>query len=173
MFNELLPYLPVVLVLLLMVRRTQRSRRVYPKMLWIMPAVLLALSAFYIFGAVKTHAQLNMTGALIVLAAVAFGAVLGAVRAHTVTLTRHATTGVIESKLSMWGLLIIVAWMVIRVVLRRAGFNGAAQPFGVFNDATLALVVGSIVARSITMAIRCAALEAHPETPQAHTSNVA
>jgi len=86
------------------------------------------------------------------------GAVLGAVRAHSVSLRRHPDTGAIEAKLTAWGLLLIVALIGGRLLLRQSGLVNANAPFGLYTDAALSLALGAVVAQAIVLTRRCQAL---------------
>ena len=162
MADDLATYLPSLAIVFILLRRTQRSRPVRPKWLWIPPIILLVLGAAYAVGAVQKGAALTVTDLLIVVAAALLGGALGALRGSTLHLTRHSETGDIESKLSMLGLLVILVWMVGRKVLHQFGLEGTTTTFGVFNDAMLALAIASVTTRAIVLSRRCASLEAAP-----------
>ena len=129
MNRELLRYLPLLIVCLLLLRRTRRPRTIRPSRLWVLwiaPAVLLLIAGMYIVGAIHTGSHLDLGGGLIVAAAAACGIALGALRAHTVRLARRAETGTIEATLTAWGLLLLLAWVIGRALLRQSGLVAGA-----------------------------------------------
>jgi hypothetical protein len=158
MDRELLRYLPLLIVCALLLRRTQRPRTIRPSRLWIAPAVLLVLAVLYVAGAIRSGAHLGLTGSLIVAAAAAGGVALGALRAHSVRLARHSDTGAIEATLTAWGLLLLLAWVIVRFLLRQSGLLPDPAPFGILSDATLALGIGAVCAQSVVLTQRCRAL---------------
>jgi hypothetical protein len=155
MSKDLLPYLPLVVVLILMVRRTGRPRVVQPSRLWIFPAIFLTLALFYAWGAYRQGPHLSMVDDLIILGGAVGGIALGFARAHTVKLDRHPDTGHIQSTLTIWGVGFLVVWMLGRSLLRQAGFAGASEPFGVFTDTMFALAFASVCARAFVLSRRC------------------
>jgi hypothetical protein len=157
MKNELISFLPIVLVLLLMIRRTQKARVVTTQRLLIAPAILTALVVFYIYGAMQRGPHLGLNDDLIILAGAAIGIVIGVLRAKLMHLHRREDAR-IETRLTMGGLAFIVVWVVGRAVLRKMNLVDTASPFGVFTDATLALAVGAVVARTFVLLRRCRAL---------------
>jgi hypothetical protein len=161
MNRELLRYLPLLIVCLLLLRRTRRPRTIRPSRLWVLwiaPAVLLLIAGMYIVGAIHTGSHLDLGGGLIVAAAAACGIALGALRAHTVRLARRADTGTIEATLTAWGLLLLLAWIIGRVLLRQSGLIADGAPFGIFSDAALALGIGAVWAQAVVLTQRCRAL---------------
>ncbi|HTV50725.1 MAG TPA: hypothetical protein VME21_06030 [Steroidobacteraceae bacterium] len=158
MHSELLRYLPLLIACVLLIRRTQRPRVLRVATLWIRPTIVLCVVALYVFGAIHSHARLDEAGIAIVLAALAGGAVIGALRAHAIHLTRNSDTGLIEARLTTWGLLIIIGWILARMALRQSGWAGATAPFGVVSVAFMALLVGTVTAQAIMLARRCKAL---------------
>ena len=156
--SELLRYLPLLIVVVLMIRRTQRPRVLRTSRLWIRPATVLCVVALYVFGAAQRGARLDLTGASIVLGGLAVGAAIGAARAHSMHLSRNAETGLIEARLTTWGLLIILAWIALRMLLRQSGWAGATAPFGAVTAAFVALALGAVTAQAILLARRCRAL---------------
>lgn len=155
MSKDLLPYLPLVVVFVLMLRRTGRPRVVKPSRLWIFPAVFLLLGLFYVWGAYRQGPHLSMYDDLIILGGIAGGIALGFARAHTVKLDRHPDTGHIQSTLTLWGAGFLVIWVAGRSLLRQAGFAGASEPFGVFTDAMFALALASVCVRALVISRRC------------------
>jgi hypothetical protein len=99
---------------------------------------------------------------LVILGTAAVGAALGAVRAHSVRLQRHPETGAIEATLSAWGLIIILAWIGSRMLLKQSGWAGANEPFGIYTDASMSLALGVVVAQAIVLSRRCQAVVAEP-----------
>jgi hypothetical protein len=156
----LLRYLPLLIVCVLMIRRTQRPRVIRPARLWIRPAVLLAVAGAYAVGAARLGPRVNPTAILVIAAAVLAGALLGALRAHLVRLSRQPDTGAIEATFTMWGVLLLVAWFAARSALRQSGLMGASAPFGIVSDAALALAIGAVVAQAAILVRRCKALSA-------------
>jgi hypothetical protein len=157
MKNELISFLPIVLVLLLMIRRTQKARVVTTQRLLIAPAILTALVLFYIYGAMQRGPHLGLNDDLIILAGAAIGIVIGVLRGKLMHLHRREDAQ-IEAKLTLGGLAFVVVWVIGRTVLRNMNLVDTASPFGVFTDATLALAVGAVAARTFVLLRRCRAL---------------
>jgi hypothetical protein len=158
--RALVPYLPLVIVIVLLIRRTQRPRLLRPGRLWVAPAILLAVCAFYVSQAIQHGPPVQPTGWLVILGTAVVGIGGGAVRAHSVTLKRHPDTGAIEATLSAWGLLIILVWIAGRMYLRQSGLVDVRTPFGLYTDATLSLALGLVLAQAIVLTLRCRALMA-------------
>jgi len=159
--HNLAPYIPLIILCLVMfrlVRRTMRPRVLKPARLWIPPVILLAVASFYIFGAVESGATVSAVDVAIIAATALAGVALGALRAHSIKLTKHPQTGDIEATLTVWGLAVVVIWIGGRYLLRQSGFAGATTPFGVFTDAAMALAVGTVVAQAVVLSRRCQAL---------------
>jgi hypothetical protein len=155
--NDLISFLPIVLVLLLMIRRTQKPKLVTTQRLLIAPAILTAMVLFYIYVAMQRGPHLGLHDDLIILAGGAIGVVIGVLRAKLMHLHRREDAQ-IEAKLTMGGLAFIVVWVIGRAVLRKMNLVDTASPFGVFTDATLALAVGAVTARTFVLLRRCRAL---------------
>jgi hypothetical protein len=164
-FRALLPYLPLVIVILLLIRRTRRPRVIRPGRLWIAPAILLATSAFYVSQAMQHGPPVPPVGWLVILGTAVVGIGLGAVRAHSVTLKRHPDTGAIEATLSAWGLLIVLVWIAGRMYLRQSGMVDTRTPFGLYTDATISLALGLVLAQAIVLTLRCRSLVAQYPQP--------
>jgi hypothetical protein len=162
--HALLPYLPLLIVLVILFRRTQRPRILNPSRLWVGPVIFLVLLGFYLNGAMKLGAAPSSMDWWVIVGTGVVGAVLGAVRAHSVNLRRHPDTGAIEAKLSAWGLLLIVALILGRLLLRQSGMVNANAPFGLYTEAAMALALGAVVAQAIVLTRRCQALLADRPT---------
>jgi hypothetical protein len=156
--TDLLRYLPLLIVCALLIGRTRRPRVIRPQLLWIRPAVVLAVTVAYVFGASQRGPHIDLTDSLVIAAAALGGAVIGAVRAHLLRLSRHPDTGAIQGTFTMWGILLLVAWYVGRNLLRQSGLAGASSPFSLFSDAALALVAAAVVAQAVILVYRCKAL---------------
>lgn len=163
--HELMSYLPLIVVILILIRRTRSPRVLRPSRLWVAPAILLTLGGFYAAQAVQHGPPLQPWGWLVMLGTAALGIGLGAVRAHSVTLKRHPETGAIEATLSAWGLVIILVWIAGRMFLRQSGLVDVRTPFGLYTDATMSLAVGLVVAQAIVLTLRCRALVAQYPQP--------
>lgn len=172
-FRALLPYLPLIIAIVLLIRRTRRPRVLRPARLWIAPAILVGVSGFYVFQAMQHGPPVTAIGWLVMLGTAVVGVGLGAVRAHSVTLKRHPETGAIEATLSAWGLLIILVWIAGRMYLRQSGLVDVRTPFGLYTDATISLALGLVLAQALVLTLRCRSLMAQypqslePQQPQA------
>jgi len=162
--HALLPYLPIAIAVMILIRRTQRPRIIRPGRLWIAPVILFVLVGFYAFNAAQHGPRLSGGDWGVVAGLAAVGVVLGAVRAHSVKLQRHPDTGAIEARLSAWGLLIILVWMAGRILLRQSGLVNASAPFGLYTDGAMALALGVVLAQAVVLTRRCQAVMA--EYPQ-------
>ena len=157
-----LPYLPIIIALVLLIRRTQRPRTLHPLRIWLRPLIVLVMCGFYVFAAIQYGPHVQPSGWLIMLGTAAVGIGLGAVRAHSVTLKRHPETGAIEATLSAWGLLIIVVWIAGRMFLRQSGLVDVRTPFGLYTDATMALALGLVLTQALVLTLRCRSLTQYP-----------
>ena len=156
--HALLPYLPLLIVMIILFRRTRRPRVIQPGRLWIGPAITVVFIALYVNGAMKLAPPLHPMDWWVIAGTGVVGAVLGAVRAHSVSLQRHPDTGAIQAKLTAWGLLLIVALIGGRLLLRQSGLVNANAPFGLYTDAAMSLALGAVVAQAIVLTRRCQAL---------------
>jgi len=159
MFQDLLPYLPIVIVMIILVRRTRKPRVLQPDRLWILPTVVLTLIAWYGWSAYRFGPSLTLNDDLIIAAAFVVGVGVGWVRATLMRIERHPQTGHIQAQLTFWGLGFVVLWLLGRLLLRRYGQADAAIAFGVFSDATIAIAAGAILARTVVIYRRCRALD--------------
>jgi len=166
--HSLLPYLPLVIIALFLIRRTQRPRAFSPARLWIAPAIFIVIAALYVNAAVKFGPTLRPVDWAIIAAATLLGAAVGALRAHFLHLTRRPSDGVIEMRQSVWGVIFIVLWVAGRQYIRQSGWVDANARFGVYADAGLSVALGLLVANAIVLTRRCQALMA--ETKPASTN---
>ncbi len=163
--RALLPYLPLLIVIVLLFWRTRRPRVLRPGRLWITPAILLGVSGLYVSQAIQYGPPLPAIGWPVILATAAVGIGLGAVRAHSVTLKRHPQTGAIEATLSAWGLLVILLWIAGRMYLRESGLVDVRTPFGLYTDATMSLALGLVLAQALVLTLRCRSVMAQYPQP--------
>lgn len=166
MNNDLISFLPIVLVLLLMARRTRKAQVITTQRLLVAPILLTALVLFYSYAAAQHGPHLGFNDDLMILAAAAVGVAIGVLRAKLMHLHRREDAQ-IEARLTLWGLAFIVIWVVGRTVLRNMHLADTASPFGVFTDATLALAVGAVAARTVVLLRRCRALHDEAAGPSA------
>jgi amino acid transporter len=158
--HSLTPYIPLVIVVVIMLRRTRRPRTIRPERLWIMPVIVVLAIGFYVYGAMKIGPPLHAVDWAVILGTAAVGAALGAARAHMLRLRRHPDTGAIEGTLSAWGLIIILAWIAGRMLLRNSGWVDVNAQFGLYNEASMALVLALVVAQAVVLTQRCQAVRA-------------
>jgi hypothetical protein len=158
--HALTPYIPLIFVVVIMFRRTRRPRTIRPERLWIMPAIVILAIAFYVYGAIKIGPPLHALDWIVIFGTAAVGAALGAVRAHLLRLRRHPDTGAIESTLSAWGLIIILAWIAGKILLKNSGWVDVNAQFGLYNEASMALLLSLVVAQAVVLTHRCHAIRA-------------
>jgi hypothetical protein len=158
--RQLLPYLPLIIAVLILIRRTQRPRTIRPWRLWIGPAIVLVATGFYTVSAIQHGPPVRPMDWLVMAGTATVGVALGVVRAHSVKLKRHPETGAIEATLSAWGLLIILAWIGGRMLLRNSGLVDVSTPFGLYTDATLSLALGVVLTQAVVLTRRCQAVVA-------------
>jgi hypothetical protein len=166
--HSLLPYLPFLIVAVMLIRRTRRPRVFRPARLWIAPAIFLVIAALYVTGAVKMGPTLRSVDWAIIAAAALLGAAVGALRAHFIHLTRRPSDGLIETRLSIWGVIFILLWIGGRQYVRQSGWVDAGAQFGVYTDAGLSLALGLLVANAIVLTRRCQALMAEAKPASAN-----
>lgn len=158
--RQLLPYLPLIIVVVILIRRTRRPRIIRPARLWIGPVIVLVVIGLYTVSAIQHGPPVRPMGWLVMAGTAAVGVAVGAVRAHSVKLKRHPETGAIEATLSAWGLLIILVWIGGRLLLRNSGLVDVSTPFGLYTDATLSLALGVVLTNAVMLTHRCQAVVA-------------
>ena len=167
-FHALLPYLPYVILLVILFRRARTARVLNPKRLWIGPAVLVALVCVYIWGASMAKGPpLHAQDWLIIAGSGLVGAAVGVLRANLVHVTRRPD-GQLETRLPLMGVAFIIIWVAGRQWLRNSGLVNANAPFGVYADAGLALGFCLLLAHALVLSRRCQALLAEPNPAAAN-----
>ena len=156
--HALLPYLPLLIVVIIMLRRTRRPRIIRPERPWIMPTIAILAIGFYVYGAIRIGPALHALDWVVIVGTAAVGGALGAVRAHLVRLRRHPDTGAIEATLSAWGLIVILAWIAGRMLLKNSGWVDVNAQFGLYNEASMALALALVLAQAIVLTYRCQAV---------------
>ena len=158
--HSLTPYIPLIFVVVIMFRRTRKPRTIRPERLWIMPVIVALAIGFYVYGAIKIGPPLHTLDWVVIIGTAAIGAALGAVRAHLLRLRRHPDTGAIESTLSAWGLIILLAWIAGKMLLKNSGWMDVNARFGLYNEASMALLLTVVVAQAVVLTYRCHAIRA-------------
>jgi len=161
--HDITPFLPAIIIAIVIVRlirRTRRPRVIKPWRLWVAPVIVLGGAVFYVFGAIHMGVRITPADSAIIAATAFCGVALGALRAHSVKLTKHPQTGVIEATLTVWGVAIVLAWVGVRTALRNSGYLGATTPFSVFSDAALALALATVLSQAIVLTRRYQLLSA-------------
>lgn len=156
-FHALLPYLPYVILLVILFRRSRTARILNPTRLWIAPAIVLAMGVFYASVAVTKGPPLHALDWLAIAAAAVVGVAVGVLRARLVHVTRRPD-GRLETRLPLMAAAFILIWVAGRQWLRNSGWVNANAPFGVYADAGIALGVSLLFAHAIVLSRRCQAL---------------
>jgi hypothetical protein len=157
--HALLPYLPFVILLLILFRRARTARILRPGRLWIGPVIFTVILVLYAIAAITKGPPLQSQDWLIIAAAAVVGAAVGVLRAHLVHVTLRPD-GQLETRLPLMGVAFIIVWVAGRQLLRNSGWVNANEPFGVYADAGLALGFGLLVAHAVALTRRCQALRA-------------
>ncbi|MBB6252187.1 ABC transporter permease subunit [Nitrospirillum iridis] len=150
-----IPYIFMALALMLMARRTRVWRRVRPPLLALVPAVILALAAFYAWGAQRLGPHITPRGWLAIAGGLAAGAVCGAAIGRLVHLAHDPVTGHVTMRMSIAGAILLLILLVIRQGVRQLGLDpGAAGPAAAFSplsDVLLAVAVGTVLSRQFVL----------------------
>lgn len=150
-------FIPVLLVLLAL-RRNRRARRIRIETMWILPLVLLALTA-YLFAADPPPITPLILAAFA--AALALGAVIGWFRGKTTAVSIDPQTHTLSGQTSTAGLLILAAIFALRFAVREVLTRNAGAlhiPAAAITDGFLLLAVGMICARRLEVWARCRTL---------------
>ena len=155
---ELYTLISFLIVAVVIVFRFTRPMRLTASRLWIAPAILVALTAFVIWGSVEAHASASAIGIAVVLGA-AFGVPFGLLRGRhsRVRKTENPKVLLVEPSLIpflIW-LLAFGLRFAIRTFLPRAGPGTMAA-----SDGFLAFAVASVIAARYVIAEKFKALHA-------------
>jgi hypothetical protein len=150
-----IPYIFMALALMLMARRTRVWRRVRPPLLALVPAVILALAAFYAWGAQRLGPHITALGWLAISGGLAVGAACGATIGRLVHLAHDPTTGHVTMRMSIVGAILVLMLLVIRQGVRQLGMDpggaGPATAFSPLSDVLLAVAVGTVLSRQFVL----------------------
>lgn len=159
-------YLIPLMIGALVILRNSRARRLRVERLWIMPTVLLALTALTF--AVQPLPRMGVVG--FEAAALAVGVALGWWRGRLTHITVDQESHDLTSKASPVGMLLILGIFALRYALRSYGANAA----GVLHvsvleitDALMLLAVGIVCTQRLEMALRANRLLAEVRAPAA------
>jgi hypothetical protein len=161
-----LPFVVIAIVIAARFRSLSRPRRMRPGLLWIWPLVICLLAGFFAMGAYFKGGPLTATIVVTILVSLGLGAVAGWYRARAMHLHRDPDTGHIMMRMSIEGLIFLVALFLVRTLIRQFGGVNTDQ-FGAVADGLMAFIVGLLLARSYVMWRRCKALPPHRPSGEA------
>jgi hypothetical protein len=151
--GEALTYLIPIAVIGLVILRNARARTLRMERLWIGPLLIVLLA-----GAGIAAAPPRTEAAIVVdIVALAFGAVLGWWRGRASRFTVDPETHVVTSRVSPWGMVLILAIFALRYGLRSFLGGGATVlhlAAADLADAFLLLALGVVCAQRIEWFIR-------------------
>lgn len=146
-------YLIPVVILGLVILRNSRARTLRVERLWISPLIVVGMSAL----AISQSPPPGPVGLTVDVAALVLGVGLGWWRGRASTFTVDPATHAVTSKVSPLGMLLILAIVAARYVLRSA-LAGEASALHVsaaeFTDSFLLLAIGVVCAQRIEWYIR-------------------
>jgi hypothetical protein len=158
--NPLSTLLPMIIIFGLVVLRMRRMTGLRPmrlQYLWIRPAIFAVIAAALVWSA-PPHSILQ---ALILVATLALGAVLGWHQGKLMAISIDSATGNLQVQASVWALASFIAVILLRIGLRR-WLTGNDSPLhayvGVVTDGFLLFVVGFYSAQAVEMFLRGRAL---------------
>lgn len=162
--NFLGPYLLIAAMLVLMLVRANRTQRVRPGRMWIVPA----LGIFALVTNLSRGSSPNGVALAIFVAAMAAGAAVGWFRALHTQLAIDPATGEVTSKPTLVGSLLIVGFVVLRMVLDTLSgqlpgtASDAARSSDVLHlaDAGLIFSLAMLIVRRFVIWRRAAAMSA-------------
>ncbi|HUO21308.1 MAG TPA: hypothetical protein VMU59_02190 [Caulobacteraceae bacterium] len=151
--SHLISYAVMLVALVLVIRRNMRGRRLRVEALWIMPAVMIALTAFVIAAEPEPAAA---TVAGLVLSALV-GAAVGWQRGRFTRIELDPATHSFTSRASVAGMIFIAVLFLARLGLRAYVAATARNPAVTMavSDALLLFAVGLVSVQRLEMWLRC------------------
>lgn len=151
--HSYIPYLIMLLVLGLVVRRSLRGRRIKVDTLWIIP-VMLILAAGSMIAQSPPHDPKNIAGLVI---ATLLGVGVGWQRGKLTRINLDAETGVLTSQASPAAVLLIVGLFAARFGLRAwmAEHPGQGEDWVTATDALVLFGAATVIVARLEMWLRC------------------
>ncbi|SNS40570.1 MULTISPECIES: hypothetical protein [unclassified Azospirillum] len=160
-----IPYLAIGLAILLLARRTRSARRVRGWAILLVLGLLTLATAFYVYGHIMVGPHVSGLGGLAIIAALLAGIGCGLYAVRHIHLFRDPETGQPMSRLTVTGLLFIVALVVVKQGARHLGLESPDEHgFGLLSDSLFALAMGTVFTRQILLLRRAKALPPHGAT---------
>jgi hypothetical protein len=157
MAQQYLPLIIPVLIFALIMRRGMKAQKVRLNAMWIRPAIILVLTV----GTLVASPIPGLIAIAAFVAAAAIGAVIGYLRGRHLEFSIDTATGIITSKATQLGTILIGAVFALRFGLRYMFPRLAANPGGHLNrdaiawsNGSLIFLSGMILAQVITVFIR-------------------
>jgi hypothetical protein len=154
------PLIGILVALPLILLRNRAPRRLRPELMWIMPAIMIGLVVFGMWGMQyapeASHAPFGLSGWLIMAVALVLGGIAGWWRGKMMAIEKDAD-GTLRAQASPLGLILIVALLVSRQALR-PWMESQAGSWHVsalaLQDAFMLFIIGMIVLQRVEMFIR-------------------
>ncbi len=157
----LVPIIIIFAVFLLRMRKMPAVRPMRLPMLWIRPGILCVISGIFLYSA-PPH---SLVQGLVVVAALAAGAVLGWHQGKLMAISVNAETGTLQVHASLIATASFFGLIILRIGLR-PWLTGASSPLhayvGVVTDAFMLFFAGFVCAQATEMYIRGRALLSAP-----------
>jgi hypothetical protein len=150
--NPWISYAVVAVIMIMMMRRNMRGRKLRMERLWVLPAVLAAITVFYLVGEPPGLAL----GAGLVLA-LAVGGAAGWQRGRFTRITIDPQTHSFNSQASTAGMILLAALFILRAGLRAYVAqtpHNAAISLAV-TDVLVVFALGMVAGQRAEMWIRC------------------
>jgi hypothetical protein len=158
--SPLMTLLPMAIILLIVILRMRRMTGVRPmrlNMLWIRPAIVTVIAALVVYSA-PPHSVLQ---GLILLGAIAGGALLGWHQAKLMEISVNSETSSLQVKASVVAMAVFFGLILTRMALRpwlTAESSPVHAYVNVVTDGFILFIVGFYIARAIEMFLRGRAL---------------
>ncbi len=163
--EQLIPLIVIAAVLPLVLLRNRRPRTLRPKWMWVVPALIVVLIGFGLWGtayADPTHAAFRPVDWTILAVGLALGVAAGWWRGKMVVIHKEPD-GTLKAQASPLGLILIVA-----LLLGRQGLRALLEPHAAewglnvlaVQDSFMLLAVGLVVAQRVEMFIRARRIQA-------------